>query len=277
MLTCDFCTFTGKDASSKSCTNQQEEISDFRFPLNERSFNEIPKSEHGFCEISTLIFIYTSVEQSMKQIFSIITDQLFCVFKNFPTDEIRRQFRSKCIAFTGMSTPCNDEAETRLMQNKDLGIEIRTFLTTDRGYGIKTTKNVIPKGTPIIEYVGKVVTHKIYRTCMERMYKHDSNIYAVVVDDNWVIDAHKFGNLARFVNHSCQPNCIIEAWHAESSNPKFVITAKRDVQPGEELTYNYNTRPFDAFKTTFDAFKTMVSNCECFQSINISINVVLIT
>jgi hypothetical protein len=160
--------FAGKDSnSSKSCTSQQEEICDFGFPPTERSFNEIPKSEHGFCPISTLIFIYTSVEHSRRQILSIITDKLFCILKNFPTDEMRTQFRNKCIAFTGISTPCNDEAETRIMQNKDLGIEIRTFLTTDRGYGIKTTKNVIPKGTPLIEYVGKVVTHTIYRTCME--------------------------------------------------------------------------------------------------------------
>jgi hypothetical protein len=55
------------------------------------------------------------------------------------------------------------------MKLKPGGIEIRTFLTTNGGYGIKTTQNVIPKGTPIIEYVGKVVTHKLYRTCMERM------------------------------------------------------------------------------------------------------------
>jgi hypothetical protein len=248
------CVFAVQDSTNNSRRNQQEGIRDFQIPL----FTEISTSENGFCQI--LYFACPFIVYSMTYIRWIITDQLFCTFKHLPTDQRQTNYINKTIAFTGISTPCPDDSEIRIMQNTYLDIQIQTFRTKDRGYGLKTTNNVIPQGTPIIEYVGKVVSHKMYRTCMERMYKHDSSLYAVAVDDNWVIDAHTFGNLARFVNHSCEPNCVIEAWHAVSSNPKLVITARRDLKSGEELTFDYNTRSFNPLPRTVSKFLSMFFN-----------------
>jgi len=56
-----------------------------------------------------------------------------------------------------------------------------------------------------------------------------------VCDDGLVIDATRGGNSARWINHSCAPNCEIEEEHH-----RIFIEARRDIRPGEELAYDYN-------------------------------------
>ena len=58
---------------------------------------------------------------------------------------------------------------------------------------------------------------------------------AMSVDDNLVIDATRRGNSARWINHSCAPNCDIE-----EENHRVFIEARRDIRAGEELVYDYN-------------------------------------
>lgn len=53
-----------------------------------------------------------------------------------------------------------------------------------------------------------------------------------------VIDATR-GSIARFVNHSCDPNCTMDQWHV-SGKPRMALFAKREIMTGEELTYDYN-------------------------------------
>jgi len=55
------------------------------------------------------------------------------------------------------------------------------------------------------------------------------------VDKRTVIDAGVDGNEARFINHSCEPNCL-----AVTDKRRVYIEAKRDISEGEELTYDYN-------------------------------------
>ena len=57
----------------------------------------------------------------------------------------------------------------------------------------------------------------------------------VRIDDELVIDATRGGNSARWINHSCAPNCEIE-----EEGQQVFIDAGRDIKPGEELTYDYN-------------------------------------
>ena len=62
--------------------------------------------------------------------------------------------------------------------------------------------------------------------------------YLFRVDNDYVIDATKKGNLARFINHCCEPNCYAEIIKV-ANQPKIVIYAKRNLHPGEEITYDY--------------------------------------
>jgi len=55
------------------------------------------------------------------------------------------------------------------------------------------------------------------------------------VNDKIVIDATRRGSSARWINHSCSPNCEIA-----DENDRIFIETRRDIRPGEELTYDYN-------------------------------------
>ena len=92
----------------------------------------------------------------------------------------------------------------------------------------------IRRGTRIIEDLGERVSHGE----ADRRYEHkdadDAHTFLFIVDARTVIDAGVGGNEARFVNHACEPNCesVIEA-------RRVFIEAVRSIEPGEELTYDY--------------------------------------
>ncbi len=92
----------------------------------------------------------------------------------------------------------------------------------------------IERGTRIIEYTGERITHAEADARYDdaRMLRHHTFLFEV--DRSTVIDAAAGGNAARFINHSCEPNCVpvIEAG-------RVFITAARDILPGEELAYDY--------------------------------------
>ena len=66
--------------------------------------------------------------------------------------------------------------------------------------------------------------------------------FLFTLNDDWVIDASYEGNDARWINHSCDPNCeavIDENEDGDSRKDRVFIEAIRDIAPGEELSYNY--------------------------------------
>lgn len=93
----------------------------------------------------------------------------------------------------------------------------------------------IPKGAQVIEYKGQRVTHKEVDRRYANVDETDSHTFLFEVDDEWVIDAGVRGNAARWINHGCRPNC-----ETVEEDGRIFIEAMRDIQPGEELTYDYN-------------------------------------
>lgn len=99
----------------------------------------------------------------------------------------------------------------------------------------------IKKGEFVIEYKGKRRTH-------EEVDQEDSgdvesgHTFLFTLNDEYVIDANHKGNRARWINHSCNPNCEAVFDEYEGKNRKkdrVYIEAIRNIKPGEELTYNY--------------------------------------
>lgn len=92
----------------------------------------------------------------------------------------------------------------------------------------------IRKGTRIIEYLGDRVSHRQADLRYEHKDISDNHTFLFIVDRSVVIDGGSNGNEARFINHSCDPNCdaIIE-------NDRIWIETIRDIAPGEELAYDY--------------------------------------
>ena len=92
----------------------------------------------------------------------------------------------------------------------------------------------IRKGARIIEYVGE----RISQEEGNRRYGDDDtdrpHVVLFTVDDDTVIDAAVGGNEARFINHSCDPNC-----EAVEDGGRIFIEALRAIEPGQELSYDY--------------------------------------
>lgn len=103
------------------------------------------------------------------------------------------------------------------------------------GFGLKTLRDW-DKGDLIIEYTGKKTSHA------EADKK--PNRYQFDLDKKWTIDGSGRSNLARYINHSCRPNC--EAVHYTDTN-EIGIEAKRAIKAGEELTYDYGKVYFDEY------------------------------
>jgi SET domain-containing protein len=92
----------------------------------------------------------------------------------------------------------------------------------------------IPKGTRLIEYTGEHISNAEAdrRYDDERMRRHHTFLF--ILNSRTCVDAAVDGNISRFINHSCDPNCVawIEGRH-------IWIDALRDIPAGEELAYDY--------------------------------------
>ena len=73
-------------------------------------------------------------------------------------------------------------------------------------------------------------------------------MYFLELDVNTYIDAEYVGNMSRLVNHSCNPNCKTEKYSSAYGKPVVGIFAARDIEIGEELTFNYNYGSADSFR-----------------------------
>lgn len=102
------------------------------------------------------------------------------------------------------------------------------------GWGVFALEPV-PKNTRIIHYAGERITIRESRE-REARYMKRGHIWCFAVNRRWVRDAAVGGNDARFINHSCKPNC-----YAQVVGETIWIRAARNIAQGEELVYNYYT------------------------------------
>ncbi|XP_056231274.1 histone-lysine N-methyltransferase SETD1B-like isoform X2 [Seriola aureovittata] len=91
----------------------------------------------------------------------------------------------------------------------------------------------------VIEYVGQII-RQVIADMRERRYEEEGigSSYLFRVDQDTIIDATKCGNLARFINHSCNPNCYAKIITVESQK-KIVIYSRQPISINEEITYDY--------------------------------------
>lgn len=93
------------------------------------------------------------------------------------------------------------------------------------------TQERIPKGSCVIEYVGSPAT--------ARQIKENRGKYLFWTSDTTMIDGNIPANTARYINHSCAPNCEIDI-----RARRVFIFARRAIKPGEELSYDYGEEYF---------------------------------
>ena len=101
--------------------------------------------------------------------------------------------------------------------------------------------DTIAKGEHVIEYKGTLMTDAE----ADKMYGdggETGHTFLFTLNDEYIIDANRNGNTARWINHSCAPNCQALMEESTSGDPrkdKVVIETIRRIKPGEELTYDY--------------------------------------
>lgn len=97
----------------------------------------------------------------------------------------------------------------------------------------------IERGDMVIEYVGEIIRQQV-ADHREKRYERQGigSSYLFRIDEDTVIDATKCGNIARFINHSCDPSCTAKIITVYGQK-KIVIYAQRDIGLGEEITYDY--------------------------------------
>jgi hypothetical protein len=93
----------------------------------------------------------------------------------------------------------------------------------------------IRKGARIIEYLGERISSTEADSRYEGAPAAHPRVLLFTVDEKTVIDAGVGGNEARFINHSCEPNC-----ESVTIAGRVWIYALRNIRAGEELTYDYN-------------------------------------
>lgn len=118
---------------------------------------------------------------------------------------------------------------------------LRPFYTTDeRGWGLRTLKP-IPKGEFVCEYVGEIVDKaECARRLKSLQRRGESDYYMMEISSDHVLDAADKGNLSRFINSSCDPNCETQKWNDAATGQTHVgIFALSDISAGTEILYNY--------------------------------------
>ncbi|XWW94197.1 hypothetical protein V2A60_002139 [Cordyceps javanica] len=123
-----------------------------------------------------------------------------------------------------------------------VGVEV--IKTSDRGYGVRSNRCFRPHQI-IMEYAGEIITEEECERRMNNEYKKNECYYLMSFDQNMIIDATT-GSIARFVNHSCNPNCRMIKWIVSGQPRMALFAGDKPIMTGDELTYDYNFDPFSA-------------------------------
>ncbi|ETP31441.1 hypothetical protein F442_19696, partial [Phytophthora nicotianae P10297] len=139
---------------------------------------------------------------------------------------INRQRRVQCSPAT-----CNigSYCDNRPWSGPRFNIQIEK--AGSKGFGVFSLE-VIPKEALVCEYVGEIIDEA------EKKKRQNSLYLMEYASSGTYIDAGRAGNIARFINHSCAPNCQAEEWTV-SGLYRIGIVALRDISAFEEITIHY--------------------------------------
>ncbi|KAA8498254.1 Histone-lysine N-methyltransferase, H3 lysine-36 and H4 lysine-20 specific [Porphyridium purpureum] len=162
---------------------------------------------------------------------------------------LNRQKRQECpIGLCGADMHCENQRFSR-HQTSGCRATIKLIPTRTRGWVVQTSASI--RGTELIcELVGEVLDVAICRHRLEKRgrpeqgqddsHHHAILSYLVCLDKNTYLDSALKGNVARFVNHSCSPNCEIQFWKANNGETRVGLFALREIAADEEITFKYS-------------------------------------
>ncbi|EEB07769.2 histone lysine methyltransferase Set2 [Schizosaccharomyces japonicus yFS275] len=152
--------------------------------------------------------------------------------------------RMTSIECTDENCYCGPSCQNQRFQKK-MYADVDVIQTEKKGFGLRAN-SYLTKGTFVYEYIGEVIPEVRFR---KRMREYDErgirHFYFMMLQKGEYIDATVKGSLARFCNHSCRPNCYVDKW-VVGNKLRMGIFCKRDIQKGEELTFDYNVDRYGA-------------------------------
>lgn len=133
--------------------------------------------------------------------------------------------------------PCRERCQNRRFQKRQYA-KVKVVETPGKGFGLFTCEDLKP-GTLVMEYVGEIVNQDQMN---ERARKYSAqgqpHFYFMTLRPNQIIDATCKGNLSRFLNHSCLPNCETQKWIV-GGRIKIGLFTLKSIKAGSELTFDY--------------------------------------
>lgn len=132
--------------------------------------------------------------------------------------------------------PSGDACTNQRMQ-RAVYCDAEVFKTEHKGFGLRALEP-IEAGRFVIEYVGELISAEECQRRLARAKADDKNFYFLTLSSSLAIDAGRRGNKARFLNHSCDPNCETQKWNVLGET-RVGLFAKRDIAVGDELTFDY--------------------------------------
>jgi hypothetical protein len=123
--------------------------------------------------------------------------------------------------------------------------DVSVIKTDKKGFGLRANTDM-KAGDFVFEYIGEVIEERAFR---RRMLQYDQegikHFYFMSLTKGEFVDATKKGNLGRFCNHSCNPNCFVDKW-VVGDKLRMGIFTERKIKAGEELVFNYNVDRYGA-------------------------------
>uniref|UniRef100_A0A8D0GIR5 [histone H3]-lysine(4) N-methyltransferase n=1 Tax=Sphenodon punctatus TaxID=8508 RepID=A0A8D0GIR5_SPHPU len=201
----------------------------FRYHQHEEEEEELPLNPRGCARAE----IY--VRKCTFDMFNFLASQHRMLPEGGPYDEEEDEVQLKS---TRRATSLELPMAMRFRHLKKTSKEaVGVYRSAIHGRGLFCKRN-IDAGEMVIEYSG-IVIRSVLTDKREKYYDSKGiGCYMFRIDDFDVVDATMHGNAARFINHSCEPNCYSRVIHVEGQK-HIVIFALRCIFRGEELTYDY--------------------------------------
>jgi hypothetical protein len=124
------------------------------------------------------------------------------------------------------------------MMKRDPG-RARVGASKIHDWGLFCGAPLLKKDSMVIEYLGELVRQKV-ADVREKRYEAsgEGSCYMFRIDDEQIVDSTKRGNISRFINHCCDPNCYTRVVKVDGWK-KIVVFANRDIYLNDEITYDY--------------------------------------
>lgn len=140
---------------------------------------------------------------------------------------------------------CASKCQNRVVQH-GIGAQLQIFNTDKKGLGLQTLEKM-QTGTFVCQYAGEIISLQEAQSRCNKQKDTDMN-YILTVKEHCkngilktYVDPNKFGNIGRYINHSCSPNLSMVPIRVDTMVPKVCLFANRDIEPLEELSFVYGT------------------------------------